>query len=307
MLRNLTRTINRNTRSYAKGLDLNFIKLNNSAKHQKKSHLPPLVIIHGLFGTLNNFSTFARSYEQDVYMLDMRNHGSSPHDTSMSFEDMADDLELFLEKNDLHLVDLLGFSLGGKLSMTCAIRNPPKMQKIIRRLVVGDISPTAIPNPSAWDIPDTLKSLMKVDATISSLESRSQADDILKNASVNDPNVRSFLLSNLNRVANQPPNMFKWKFNLHALNQQVDVMASFPYYPPGMEKTGDNQNSNRFENPTLFLKGQLSNLIPSHSKNVIDYFFPDNELVEFLQCGHWIHTQNPKMFHDEIVNFLNKE
>jgi esterase len=293
----------RNTvrRTYA--VDLNFVKIANT-NVKGPSRLPPLVIIHGLFGSGGNFTTISKQLEQDVYLLDMRNHGNSPHDQDMKFETMADDLEQFFAKNDLGMVDLLGFSLGGKISMTSAIRNPEKMEGIVRKLIVGDISPTTITNPKHWDIPEVMSALMEVDKIVPDMENRNQADDIMKKCGIANPMVRNFLLSNLIRMSNEGPNRFRWRFNLRALNEQLPLLAQFPYRPPNASNENGEITNNQFTNPTLFIKGERSNLIPEESKPIIKAFFPDSKIVEFPKSGHWVHTENPKLFLETVQNFL---
>jgi esterase len=292
-------------RTYA--VDLNFVKIPNTSV-KGPSRLPPLVIIHGLFGSGSNFTTVAKQLEQDVYLLDMRNHGASPHDPNMNFDAMSDDLERFLDKNDLRFVDLLGFSLGGKISMTAALRNPEKMEGLVRKLIIGDISPAPILNPAHWDIPMVLHGLMQVDKMVETMENRTEADEVLKNAGVGNQMVRNFLLSNLIRVSNTGSHRFKWRFNLHALHNNVPILASFPYKPLRelTPNPGGIETNNQFSNPTLFIKGERSNLILDEHKSTIDTFFPENQITVFKDCGHWVHTDNPKLFYETVTKFLHE-
>ena len=79
----------------------------------------PLVILHGLFGSYLNFSTFARQFSQQhhrpVHLVNLRNHSDPQnHSPVMNFTVMASDLALFLDKHKIEECDLFGFSLGGK-------------------------------------------------------------------------------------------------------------------------------------------------------------------------------------------------
>jgi esterase len=290
-------------RGYA--IDLNFTRIQNT-ETKGPTNLPPLVIIHGLFGSGNNFATVAKQLNQDVYLLDIRNHGNSPHDEDMKLTTMADDLEHFLEKNNLNQIDLFGFSMGGKIAMTSALRDPQKMEKIVRKLIIGDISPLPITNAAHWDIPQVMDALMQVDKHLPQMDNRKEADDILKRAGLRNTMVNNFLLSNLLRVGNSGPNKYKWRFNLHALHDNLPTMASFPYHPPNINTNSGILNKNQFHNPTLFIKGERSNLIPEESLPIINAFFPNHKLVEFPNAGHWIHTENPKLFDETLKNFLEK-
>ena len=55
---------------------------------------PPLVILHGLFGSGDNWQTHAKNWSAqfEIYLIDQRNHGHSPHSSEMSYESMALDL-----------------------------------------------------------------------------------------------------------------------------------------------------------------------------------------------------------------------
>ncbi|MFT5921339.1 MAG: esterase, partial [Flavobacteriales bacterium] len=79
----------------------------------------PLLILHGLFGSGDNWQTLARFYAEDfqVYLIDQRNHGHSPHTSDHSYELMAHDLEELVESEGLTDFHLLGHSMGGKTAM----------------------------------------------------------------------------------------------------------------------------------------------------------------------------------------------
>ena len=42
----------------------------------------PIIILHGLFGTLDNWQTIAKKLAEEywVFIIDQRNHGRSPHE-----------------------------------------------------------------------------------------------------------------------------------------------------------------------------------------------------------------------------------
>ena len=68
------------------------MKLNYKELGENK--LQSLVILHGLYGSLDNWITLAKYFAEHfhVYLVDQRNHGKSPHDDSFSYQVMADDL-----------------------------------------------------------------------------------------------------------------------------------------------------------------------------------------------------------------------
>ena len=99
----------------------------------------PIIILHGLFGTLDNWQTIAKKLaeEYSVFTVDQRNHGRSPHDPEMNYKILAEDLQLFLEKQWIHKTVVLGHSMGGKTAMQFALDFP----EMVEKLIVVDIGP----------------------------------------------------------------------------------------------------------------------------------------------------------------------
>ena len=46
----------------------------------------PLLIIHGLFGSSDNWRTLGKQFAEkyEVFLIDLRNHGKSPHSPEMN-------------------------------------------------------------------------------------------------------------------------------------------------------------------------------------------------------------------------------
>ena len=87
---------------------------------------PPLVLLHGLFGSARNFGAVQRAFAQHrrTIALDLRNHGASPHAADMRYETMAADVLQTLERLDALPAILLGHSMGGKTAMQAALTRP---------------------------------------------------------------------------------------------------------------------------------------------------------------------------------------
>ena len=79
---------------------------------------PPLIILHGLFGSSDNWRSIARSLADrfTVYCCDLRNHGASFHSDIMSYKVMARDVLGFMDALSINSCTMLGHSMGGKLS-----------------------------------------------------------------------------------------------------------------------------------------------------------------------------------------------
>ncbi len=104
----------------------------------------PIIIIHGLFGMLDNWQNIARRLANNflVYTIDLPNHGASPRiDGFFNYEIMAQSVLNFMEEQWIHQSHIIGHSMGGKVAMQIALNNPDTVNK----LALIDISPKIIP------------------------------------------------------------------------------------------------------------------------------------------------------------------
>ena len=103
----------------------------------------PLVVLHGLFGSLDNWRSFSLKLADSFRILavDQRNHGHSPHSEEMNYRVMAQDIFQFMDQKQLERAHVLGHSMGGKTAMQLALNHPERLGK----LMVVDIAPRAYP------------------------------------------------------------------------------------------------------------------------------------------------------------------
>ncbi|MEH6823106.1 MAG: alpha/beta fold hydrolase [Motiliproteus sp.] len=254
------------------------------AKKYGSDNNPPLIILHGLFGSLDNWAGQSNVLAEDyqVWALDLRNHGRSGWDDDTSYAAMSDDLLQFIDAQGFDRILLLGHSMGGKVAMQFALDHPHRLQK----LIVVDIAPVLYP-PHHNDV---FAGLNAVD--LSTLGSRRDADVQLESA-ITEPSIRQFLLKNLYRDSDQ----FAWRMNLAALESGYDQTAAAP------EPRGDNA---RYSGPTLFIKGERSHYIEPQYRDAIAALFPCAEARIMTAVGHWPHAEKPKAFNALITRFLKK-
>src|SRR5580704_7172835 len=93
----------------------------------------PLIILHGLFGSSDNWYTLAKKFalSYKVYAVDQRNHGQSPHSDDINYKLLSEDLLEFLKDNALGEVNIIGHSMGGKTAMNFAVKYPEHVRKLI--------------------------------------------------------------------------------------------------------------------------------------------------------------------------------
>lgn len=238
-----------------------------------------LIILHGVFGSLDNWHTLAKQLAQgiNVISVDLRNHGKSPHNSEMSYMAMAEDVNHLLETRDIASAIILGHSMGGKVAMSLADLHPDKIEK----LIVVDIAPKAYkPGHTAY-----FKAFRELD--FSSFKSRSEADAALLKYESN-LGVRQFLLKNLERSEDG----YKLKFNIRAIET---------FYP---ELIGSIEFQWLINSPTIFIYGGNSNYVTETDFHKIEEVFTDVEFEMIDGAGHWVHAEKPQEILEVIEQFI---
>ena len=242
---------------------------------EQPSNLEPIVLIHGLFGSLSNLGMLARAFDQrTVIQLDVRNHGLSEHSEQMNYDLMAQDVLDTLNELNIQKFSLIGHSMGGKISMKVA----EKAENHVVRLIVLDITPFAYQENHHEQI---FKALFAVQEAAP--KSRLQATEIMKQF-VREDMVIQFLLKSFTQG--------KWRFNLNAIFAHYSEILSWNEISP-------------YTSPVLFLRGGVSPYIhkPEHFE-AIQQQFPNAEVKEILNAGHWLHAEKTDEVLLEIQNFL---
>ncbi len=249
--------------------------------HQIIGDGPPLIVLHGLFGSGTNWRSFARSMadSRQLHLLDLRNHGRSPHDDEMNYPLMVADLFAYIDQQSLQAVTLLGHSMGGKVAMLAALQAPERVSD----LVVVDIAPVAV----GQDHVPYIRAMQSID--LEGLTRRESASEMLSDA-VPDAGIRHFLLQNLER----DDDGFRWRLNLPALAANMSALHDFP-----VEK-----GKEEYRGPALFVRGEKSDYVSERHYAKIRKHFPAAEIRTVGGAGHWPHAEKPKDFADAVKPFL---
>jgi len=242
----------------------------------------PLFILHGLFGSSDNWQTLSKSFAEffTVYLIDARNHGRSPHSNEFSYALMSDDLLELMADEGLEKIILLGHSMGGKTAMQFAVSHPHKVEKMI----IVDIGPKKYPatNQFVVDALDTFDP--------QNLSSRKEAEVLLAKY-IPEESVKQFLLKNLYWNENQK---LQWRFNYQSLKENLKAVGEVTPMPP-----------NPIDIPVLFLKGEKSDYIFLADIKLMQAMFPQAQLQVIPNAGHWVHADKPKEFVEAVLKFLN--
>jgi esterase len=242
---------------------------------------PPVVLLHGLFGSGNNLGALARALREKftVYSVDLPNHGRSDWLENASLEAMADCLAAWMLHHELDGARLVGHSLGGKVAMQLAL----KRSRLVAALVVADIAPVAYP-------PHHDSVFAALDAVVAGCCTSRQEAATLMAEQLAEEQVIQFLLTSLRR---DPDGVYRWRFNLDGIKRgyqavRAEPVASAPY-----------------AGPVLFIKGGESDYILEEHRTHILKLFPRVGMKIMPGCGHWLHAQRPSLFNSLVSRFLS--
>ena len=244
---------------------------------------PPVIILHGLFGSSSNWRSIARAMapRYRVLCVDQRNHGASPWAESMDYVEMAADVQALIRDQHLQRPVVVGHSMGGKTAMALALSRPD----VIGGLVVVDIAPVAYHDRMS----SYVEAMRSLDAA--GLASRSEAQRRLAER-LPDPTTAAFLVQNL-VIRNDH---FDWRLNLFAIGAAVSTLSGFP--PELLER--------RYDGPTTLITGARSDYVTAGDKAAFGRLFPDLEVCTIEGAGHWVHADRPVEFVAALTQALQR-
>jgi len=243
----------------------------------------PLLILHGLFGSLDNWHAVARRLAEGWWTVtvDLRNHGGSPHSTDFTYPLLAGDVAELFDRLGAQRASVLGHSMGGKTAMELALSRPER----VSRLIVVDIAPKRYP-PHYEDLRDAMFS---VDLT--AIGSRREAEASLARR-ISDQTLRLFLLKNLRR---DDMGRFRWQLDLPSIAANFDeIWAAI-------------DGERTYQGPALFLRGSRSDYVSDEDLASIRRLFPRGRLATIEGAGHWVHAEQPEALIGAVESFLRQD
>jgi len=241
----------------------------------------PLILLHGFFASSRNWRQIAKQLSElyHVYVLDSRNHGSSPHSPEMDYPAMAKDLKFFMDEHDLQTANILGHSMGGKVAMWFALNHPERIQN----LIVADISPVSYQH----NFDNTIHALKNL--PLERISNRKQADEFLL-STIPELSYRQFLLQNLLLKDGK----YCWRVDLGIFEQTAHNIIAFPA----------TDAIAKFVDKALFIMGGNSNYT---DEDAIYNCFPNAEIIALKDTNHWLHVEDPVAFCASVISFLQKK
>jgi pimeloyl-ACP methyl ester carboxylesterase len=241
-----------------------------------------LIILHGLFGLSDNWNTIGKilSHSFRVYLVDLRNHGNSPHSNEWTYPAMVNDIRELVNDEKLDKVNLLGHSLGGKVAMQFAAMYSEK----IKKLIVVDMAPKSY----SEKLFDFVEKLLQIN--LAEIKSRKEVEIELRKI-IKDEATVQLLLKNIQWNEEQH---LSWKFNLKTIVEN--------WYKVGTT-FGIKEN---ILVPALFIRGEKSNYILDSDIPQIKTYFPNSTIKTIAGAGHWVHTDKPEDFMQTVREFINE-
>lgn len=254
------------------------MKLNIRAQSAQNLHNNyPIVLVHGLFGSLDNLGVLARDLvnDHDIIQVDMRNHGLSPRDPVMNYPAMAQDLLDTLNAQHIEKATFIGHSMGGKAVMALSALAPER----IARLVAIDIAPVDYHVRRHDEIFTAINAV-----TASPAKTRQQAAPIMREH-LNEEGVIQFLLKSF--VDGE------WRFNVPVLWEQYPHIVGWETIPA-------------WDHPALFIPGGNSSYVTEAYRADLLAQFPQARAHVIAGAGHWVHAEKPEAVLRAIRRYLNE-
>nr|XP_037281394.1 protein ABHD11-like isoform X1 [Rhipicephalus microplus] len=260
---------------------------------------PPVIFLDAILGVRSSWSELSQAIAnqtgRNVYAVDARNHGDSPHAPDMDYALMAADVELFMRDRGLPRAAFIGHSMGGRTVMRLALKTP----SLVERIVVVDVGPSSVPAivgdyflPQQLDAMDAV--LPRLSPDLSFDEAYREADRILAGRpTLENPSMRSLLLANLWRNGDR----YDWKMNVEVVRRSIGTLV----------RAEDLKGLTSSDVDALFICGGLSPYVPSAEHGAIRRLFPKARIVSVEGAGHWVHRDKPAAFLSFVKDFMAQQ
>ncbi len=252
-----------------------FVKtIGNSSNH--------LIILHGIFGMGDNWNSIGKQLSENftVHLVDVRNHGRSFRSEEMNYPAMANDVVSYLKIKNIEKAAIIGHSMGGKIAMQAVLDYPIFFAKS----AIIDIAPKKYP-PQHNEVIVALKNL-----DLYAIKKREDIDSQLKEY-LPEINIRQWIMKSIYLDNGS----YKLKFNLDTILKNYDLLSN------GIVLSKNSSS----KIPILFIKGENSNYIELPNDLIlIKSMFPNYELIEIKNAGHWTQADNPIDLYQSLFDFF---
>ncbi|EIC84495.1 esterase [Serratia sp. M24T3] len=236
----------------------------------------PVLLVHGLFGTLDNLGVLARDLKQQhsVLQVDLRNHGLSERSDEMTYQKMAEDLLETLDDVSFDKVIVIGHSMGAKAAMALTAVAPERIDK----LIAIDMAPVDYQTRRHDEIFAALNAV-----TEAGIKDRAGATQLMQQY-ISEDGVIQFLLKSFSQG--------EWRFNVPVLLAEYANIIGW-------------QNVPSWPHPALFIRGGESPYVQDSYRSAIASQFPQARAYVVAGSGHWVHAEKPEAVLRAIHRFID--
>ena len=256
---------------------------------EKKGKGETLLLLHGFTGASSNWKPFIDKWSSSfqVIAVDLIGHGKSskPDDPSFySIEKMSGYLKKVLDRLNVTNVHLLGYSMGGRLALSFAIRYP----SLVKSLILESSSPGLL--------------------TIGERDERVRKDHALATR-IKEKGISEFVqfwetISLFASQRNLPQSVQSKVREQRLRNSEIGLANSLIGMGTGAQPSYWNQ-LNHMAFPVLLLTGELDQKFVSIAKRM-KKSLSRADFVQINHVGHTIHVEEPQIFDKMVVAFLKK-
>ncbi len=254
-----------------------------------------LVLVHGFMGSALNWGPIltrlkSRTELRDWHFVtpDLLGHGGRRGPDALAYTRLShtllcEDLKLQLPKEGPFVA--MGHSFGLRPLLSLSV--DPEWGARMKALIVEDASPEI-----TSDAADRLRSILsRVPVPFASREeAKRRIDDLFPG----DPRLAAFLFSN---IRFQEDAGHTWRFDKDGL---LDLLSEAEQKPLWSEWSS-------YSGKVFIFRGEHSDhLNPERLQRALERRSPAPELIQIPQSGHWIHSDQPDSFTEELVKVLIK-
>ena len=256
-----------------------FYNINNIKVHYKKRGSgDAFILLHGISDSSNFWKPLTTNFLRifNTTTPDLRGYGESSTDVQLSIELLTEDLNLLLEKLDIKMAHILGFSMGSLVAQNLCLEFPEKVKSLI--ICSGYCRSTE-------EISKQFKDLEK---TTSNGGVSAFFDEMIR------------LVYTPEYLSNHQE-YYKFKEQAVEMNSKEIIIQSLRSC-----RNFDVKNRvNEIDVPTLILCGSEDGLVSSENSLILNHNISNSRLHTFPNTGHNIFLpSNMSKIASEIENFI---
>ncbi len=250
----------------------------------------PLVLLHGFTGNASSWRKLKPHFEgiTNVFAIDIVGHGKTdaPEDVSRyTIESAARDIDLIFEQMGIEQTNILGYSMGGRLALTFALKYPNRVEKLILESASPGLEEEE--QRAARRIQDEKLAIRILEEGIPSFI------DYWENIP---------LFGTQKRLAENIQEEIR---NQRLTNSQIGIVNSLKGMGTGSQPSWWNQ-LDELSMPVLLLTGNLDEKFCQIADRM-QGIMKNARRITISECGHAIHVEKPKIFGTIVSEFLSNE